>query len=88
MSRGRTHNALYFAADHDDARAEFAPHDHDARSPLERLSSALRSSDASVLAIDTGKPTPDAAAATWRALEVAEARRAERRPERDLGIER
>jgi hypothetical protein len=60
MSRGRHHNALYFAADRDDTRAEFAPRDMDERSPAERLMTALASSEASALAIDTGTPAaPD-----------------------------
>lgn len=60
MSRGRHHNALYFAADRDDTRAEFAPRDMDERSPAERLMTALACSEASTLGIDTGTPAaPD-----------------------------
>lgn len=60
MSRGRHHNALYFAADRDDTRADFAPRDMDERSTAERLMTALASSEASTLAIDTGTPAaPD-----------------------------
>ena len=59
MSRGREHNALYFAADHHAARDEFAPRDAHERTPLERLAAALGSSEASTLAIDAGTPAAD-----------------------------
>jgi hypothetical protein len=59
MSRGRRHNALYFAAERDEARAEFAPRERDERTPLERLIAALDSSEASTLAIDTGASAID-----------------------------
>jgi conjugative relaxase-like TrwC/TraI family protein len=56
MSRGRHHNAIYFAAEGDDTRAECAPRNTDERSSVERLRTALASSEASTLAIDTGTP--------------------------------
>jgi conjugative relaxase-like TrwC/TraI family protein len=60
MSRGRQHNAIYFAADRDDTRGEFAPRGLQEHTPLERLTTALASSEASTLAIDTGTPAaPD-----------------------------
>jgi hypothetical protein len=106
MSRGREHNALYFAADRHTARDEFAPRDAHERAPLDRLVAALGSSEASTLAIDAGRPAADTfrrdiCAAehgtvrpeplertiekTRRALEAAQARRAERRHQRSLG---
>lgn len=89
MSRGREHNALYFAADHHAARDEFAPRDAHERTPLERLAAALGSSEASTLAIDAGTPAADTLEQTIektrRSLEAAQARRAERRHERSLG---
>lgn len=54
LSRGRQHNALYIGGGHAIAREEIAPRGPAERSPRERLIAALQSSEASVLAIDSG----------------------------------
>ena len=56
LSRGRESNRLYVAEREDDARAEFAPVDHAGVGALERLRRSLESSQAQVLAIDSGRP--------------------------------
>jgi conjugative relaxase-like TrwC/TraI family protein len=56
LSRGRTANHLYLARQPDDARAEYAPGTRGDIDPLDRLLAALKTSRASVLAIDSGKP--------------------------------
>jgi hypothetical protein len=71
MSRGRHHNAVYFAADRDQAREEFAPCDTQERTPIERLTTAMASSEATTLAIDTGAPVAPTFDQEMRAAEDA-----------------
>ena len=64
LSRGRQTNRLYVAEREDDARAEFAPVEERTAGAVERLTRALQSSDAQVLAIDSGRPA-DRATTSW-----------------------
>ena len=64
LSRGRESNRLYVAEREDDARAEFAPVDRAGVGALERLRRSLESSQAQVLAIDSGTPRPRVRART------------------------
>jgi ATP-dependent exoDNAse (exonuclease V) alpha subunit len=69
LSRGRQSNRLYLSAVPEDPRVEFAPREQQRAGPIERLAAGLRSSDAQVLAIDTGRPVeppPDLVAAEHR----------------------
>jgi ATP-dependent exoDNAse (exonuclease V) alpha subunit len=59
LSRGRRSNRIYLTAVPDDARAEYAPATPPI-DPVERLARQLRSSSAQVLAIDSGRPRPEA----------------------------
>jgi conjugative relaxase-like TrwC/TraI family protein len=56
LSRGRESNRLYVAEIEDDPRAEFAPADQAGVGAVERLRGSLASSEAQVLAIDSGTP--------------------------------
>jgi conjugative relaxase-like TrwC/TraI family protein len=58
LSRGRHSNHIYLAREPDDARAEYAPTSRIGREPLKRLTAALKTSRATVLAIDTGRDQP------------------------------
>lgn len=58
LSRGRDSNRIYLAREPEDARAEYAPISRTGREPLERLAAALKTSRATVLAIDTGHDQP------------------------------
>lgn len=87
MSRGRDTNVLYFAAEAERAREEFAPGEQSGRAPIERLAAALERSGATPLAIDTGRAVrePDVAgdAQDWeetvrRARQLADEARARR----------
>jgi hypothetical protein len=78
ISRGRESNPIYVAEREDDARAEFAPADQASVGALERLRRSLESSQAQVLAIDSGKPASrereDELAAATRERRALEAR--------------
>ena len=75
LSRGRESNRLYVAEREDDGRAEFAPVDQASAGAMERLRRSLETSQAQVLAIDSGTPSREgenelaAAARERRALE-------------------
>jgi conjugative relaxase-like TrwC/TraI family protein len=77
LSRGRESNRLYLAAAPDDPRVEFAPQEQQRAGPIQRLASALRSSGAQVLAIDSGRPLegPSNLAVAQRELDQARKRR-------------
>jgi len=55
MSRGRESNSLYLAEAPDNDRAEYAPTGQPTGTAIERLTRHLRSSNAQVLAIDSGR---------------------------------
>ena len=55
LSRGRISNHVYLARELDDARAEYAPAGAFRADPVERLTAALSTTRASVLAIDSGR---------------------------------
>jgi conjugative relaxase-like TrwC/TraI family protein len=91
LSRGRHSNRLYLAEHPDDPRAEYAPTAPAGCTALERLTDALRTSRATVLAIDTGHPDPaDLLAGARRELAAAgvEREEVERRRRRPGGRER
>ncbi len=78
LSRGRHSNHLYLAEHPDDPRAEYAPTGPPERTALERLTDTLRTSRATVLAIDTGQPDPvELLAGARRELAAARVERAE-----------
>ena len=56
MSRGRERNVLYLAEESGAARDEFAPAQRNGRDAIERLTAELRTSAATPLAIDSGRP--------------------------------
>jgi hypothetical protein len=56
LSRGRQSNRIYVAEIEGDARAEFAPVDQAGVGAVERLRRSLATSQAQVLAIDSGRP--------------------------------
>ncbi|MDA0166009.1 relaxase domain-containing protein [Solirubrobacter ginsenosidimutans] len=56
LSRGRESNRLYVAEREEDGRAEFAPVDQAGIGAFERLRRSMESSEAQVLAIDSGRP--------------------------------
>jgi ATP-dependent exoDNAse (exonuclease V) alpha subunit len=58
LSRGRISNHLYLAREPENARAEYAPTDPNRREPLQRLTAALTTIRANILAIDTGHDDP------------------------------
>jgi conjugative relaxase-like TrwC/TraI family protein len=73
MSRGRVASHLYFARYPDDARVEFAPEEPRGGDPVADLIASLRTSGATILAIDSG--TPDEERLLSRAAdELADAR--------------
>ena len=62
MSRGRLSNQLYLSEEVDSGRAEFAPTSPPSSTAIDRLAARLATSDAQLLAIDTGRPVDTAEA--------------------------